>query len=208
MNNSIPLQEALCKQLDSLHMTHLTDPLFHYLTLLQKWNKAYNLTAIRDPLEMISKHLMDSLAILPFIQGKHIIDVGTGPGLPGIPLALAKPDYQFKLLDSNGKKTRFLHEVKRTLPLDNVEIIESRAENYRPSQGFDTVVSRAFSSLSQMITWTSHLVAKDGLWLAMKGLYPKEELTSLTLPWQVKEYTVPFCTGARCCILIKNNNNQ
>lgn len=208
MNHSISLKESLRKQLESLHMTHLTDSLFQYLALLKKWNKAYNLTAIRDPLEVISKHLMDSLAILPFIQGKHIIDVGTGPGLPGIPLALAKPEYQFKLLDSNGKKTRFLREVTRTLQLDNVEIVESRAENYRPLQGFDTVVSRAFSSLSQMITWTSHLVAKEGVWLAMKGLYPAEELKSITKPWQVEEYTVPFCTGQRCCILIKNNNNN
>lgn len=202
------LKNHLSDQLKILHRQDLTDSLFHYLELLHKWNKAYNLTAIRSPLEMISKHVMDSLAILPWIHGQRIIDVGTGPGLPGIPLALANPDYHVTLLDSNGKKTRFLTEVKRTLGLDNIEIVESRVENYRPSAGFDTVVSRAFSSLSQMITWTSHLVAQQGIWLAMKGIYPEEELKSLSRPWQVEEYEVPLCPGKRCCILIKNNNNQ
>ncbi len=180
----------------------------HYLYLLAKWNKTYNLSAIREPQEMVSKHLLDSLAILPWLQGRRIIDVGTGAGLPGIPLAIAQPDIHFVLLDSNGKKTRFLQEVKRQLKLDNVEIVQFRIENYRPQQGFDTVISRAFSSLQQMIQWTQHVLNQEGIWLAMKGRYPQTELAELQQPYRVEHYTVTGLEGERCCVLINTNKEE
>ena len=181
-----------------------SEPLLHYLRLLQKWNQTYNLTAIRDFETMVTHHILDSLAILPWLNGKRILDVGTGAGLPGIPLALANPDLTVVLLDSNGKKIRFLQEVQRQLKLPHVEVLQSRAENYRPSFHFDTVISRAFSELGQMMKWTRHLLIHDGIWLAMKGRYPDTELTSIHHPYQVKSYTVPGLVGDRCCVIIKN----
>jgi 16S rRNA (guanine527-N7)-methyltransferase len=194
--------------LKSLSISSISETLFLYLHLLNKWNDAYNLTAIRQVSEMVNKHLIDSLAILPWIKGKRIIDVGTGAGLPGIPLAIAKPDLQFVLLDSNGKKTRFLHEVKRQLHLNNIEIVQNRVENYQPELGFDTVLSRAFSSLEQMILWTQHLIAPKGIWLAMKGKIPKDELGSIQYPFKIEEYTVKGIAGERCCVLIDNTNKE
>ncbi|MGQ3891751.1 16S rRNA (guanine(527)-N(7))-methyltransferase RsmG [Legionella sp. CNM-4043-24] len=181
------------------------EPLMQYLYLLEKWNKAYNLTAIRDVQHMVTRHLLDSLAIHPWLSGTRIIDVGTGAGLPGIPLALSHPHLQFVLLDSNGKKTRFLQEVKRVLNIHNIEIVQTRVENYRPQQGFDTVISRAFSDLGQMLSWTGHLLASQGRWLAMKGRYPETELNALNRPWQVHTYTVPGLEGERCCVTIDNS---
>ena len=178
------------------------DKLLQYLDLLEKWNQAYNLTAVRDKADMVTRHVIDSLAILPMLKGKRILDVGTGAGLPGIPLAIARPDLEIVLLDSNGKKTRFLQEVKRVLSLVNVEIIQSRVENYRPSHAFDTVISRAFSELGQMIQLTQHLIETDGIWLAMKGRIPKAELKDLQYPYHVELYQVPFLEGDRCCIIV------
>lgn len=187
---------------------HLATPLSIYLFLLQKWNAAYNLTAIRDIEGMIEKHLLDSLAVLPWLRGNTVLDVGSGAGLPGIPLAIANPKRDFVLLDSNGKKTRFLQEVKRQLQLKNVEIVQFRAENYHPARAFDTVVSRAFSSIEQMIYWTQHLISNHGLWLAMKGRFPEEELHELQYPYQVVDYKVPGIEGERCCVLIENRQKE
>ncbi|WP_131793425.1 16S rRNA (guanine(527)-N(7))-methyltransferase RsmG [Legionella brunensis] len=178
--------------------------LLHYLFLLDKWNRSYNLTAIRDLDTVVTRHILDSLAITPWLHGTRILDVGSGAGLPGIPLAIYNPQLQIVLLDSNGKKIRFLQEVKRVLALDNVEIVQSRVENYHPSQGFDTVTSRAFSDLAQMLKWTYHLIGANGIWLAMKGRYPETELASINLPYQVKPYAVPGLDGQRCCVIIKN----
>ncbi len=194
--------------LKTLQLNAYSEPLFDYLTLLCKWNKAYNLTAIRDRESMVGKHLLDSLAIAPWVSGTRIIDVGTGAGLPGIPLAITHPDKQFVLLDSNGKKMRFLTEVKRVLSLNNVEIVQSRVEDYQPEHGFDTVISRAFSSLEQMLHWTQHLVAKEGIWLAMKGRYPEEELAVLHHNYRVEEYSVEHVEGERCCVLINNTHKE
>lgn len=202
VNNST--HSFLQEELKKIQQEHCTEPLFHYLTLLNKWNKTYNLTAIRNPDEMVSKHLIDSLAIIPWVQGTRIIDVGTGAGLPGIPLAIAQPDKHFTLLDANGKKTRFLNEVKRQLALENVEIVHFRVESYHPHPGFDTVMSRAFTSLAQMIYWTNHLIAPDRLWLAMKGRLPDTELQELMHDYTVEPYSVNRVEGERCCILIKN----
>ncbi|EHL32427.1 16S rRNA (guanine(527)-N(7))-methyltransferase RsmG [Legionella drancourtii] len=204
MNNDAQSKLLLEQGLEQFGLGALEPQLSNYLFLLKKWNAAYNLTAVRDLESMISKHLLDSLAILPWVNGRHIIDVGTGPGLPGIPLAIAKPEQNFVLLDSNGKKTRFLNEVKRQLHLKNLEVVHFRVENYHPTQGFDTVVSRAFSSLAQMVQWTEHLIANDGIWLAMKGRHPDAELLEIKQSYKVEHYTVEGVEGERCCVLIEN----
>ncbi len=182
-------------------------PFVMYLKLLHQWNQAYNLTAVREPSAMLSRHILDSLAILPWMRGKRWLDVGTGPGLPGIPLALLAPQETWiTLLDSNGKKTRFLREVVRLLGLSNVEVVESRVESYHPSQRFDTVVSRAFSAIEPMIQNTRHLIQPDGLWLAMKGQIPEHELKTINQPYQLETYTVPDVSGARCCVLVESSS--
>ncbi len=196
------IENALHTALKPLGFAHVAQPLSQYLYQLDKWNKTYNLTAVRDVFEMIPRHILDSLAISPWLHGGRLIDVGTGPGLPGIPLALTHPDKSFTLLDSNGKKTRFLRHVKREMGLDNVEVIESRVESYQPSQAFDTVISRAFSSLDQMTGLTRHLLAEKGYWLAMKGRRPDEELQHINYSSEVHSYAVAGQTGERCCVII------
>ena len=208
MSDLLNSQLLLEQRLEHAGLNAINDSLFAYLSLLKKWNLAYNLTAIRDPEEMVGKHILDSLAILPWLRGNRIIDVGTGAGLPGIPLALARPELNFVLLDSNGKKTRFLNEVKRQLSIKNLEIVQFRVENYRPSQGFDTVLSRAFSSLTQMIQWTQHLVARDGIWLAMKGRQPDMELSEIKQSCTIEHYTVEGVEGERCCVIIENTTKE
>lgn len=208
MNDDLKIKSLLTQGLEQFDLQSLAPPLFEYLLLLDKWNAAYNLTAVRDLESMISKHVLDSLAILPWVKGPRILDVGTGAGLPGIPLAIAMPDAQFVLLDSNGKKIRFLNEVKRRLDLKNLETVQFRVENYHPAQGFDTVTSRAFSSLEQMIHWTQHLVAKDGIWLAMKGRYPDTELEAIQQKYCVEGYTVNGVEGERCCVIIDNSTKE
>ena len=153
--------------------------LVNYLAMLEKWNKAYNLTAIRDVEQMISLHLLDSLATLPFIKGDNIIDVGTGPGLPGMVLAICYPEKQFTLLDSNGKKTRFLTPVKMELGIQNVTVANERVEKHAFQGTYDHVISRAFASLQDMINWTLPLPKDTGNFLAMKGVYPSEEIAAL-----------------------------
>ncbi|ETI59758.1 16S rRNA (guanine(527)-N(7))-methyltransferase RsmG [Marinomonas profundimaris] len=153
--------------------------LVRYLAMLEKWNKAYNLTAIRDVEQMISLHLLDSLATLPYITGDKIIDVGTGPGLPGMVLAICYPEKRFTLLDSNGKKTRFLTQVKMELGIDNVTVENERVEKHAHQGEYDHVISRAFASLQDMINWTLPLPSDTGNFLAMKGVYPTEEIAAL-----------------------------
>jgi 16S rRNA (guanine527-N7)-methyltransferase len=153
--------------------------LVRYLAMLEKWNKAYNLTAIRDVEQMISLHLLDSLATLPYITGDKIIDVGTGPGLPGMVLAICYPEKRFTLLDSNGKKTRFLTQVKMELGIDNVTVENERVEKHLHQGEYDHVISRAFASLQDMINWTLPLPSESGNFLAMKGVYPTEEIAAL-----------------------------
>ena len=150
--------------------------LLEYLDLLHKWNKAYNLTAVREPEQMVPRHLLDSLVIAPYIRGQRLIDVGTGAGLPGVPMAILFPQREFHLLDSNGKKTRFLFQVKTALGLDNMQVHHARVESFQPDRPFDAVLSRAFASLSDMVGGCSHLLAPEGCFLAMKGAYPAQEL--------------------------------
>jgi 16S rRNA (guanine527-N7)-methyltransferase len=208
MSDDLKIKLLLEQGLAQFALQPLCEPLFKYLLLLNKWNATYNLTAVRHLDSMVSKHILDSLAIVRWLKGTRILDVGTGAGLPGIPLAIAKPETQFVLLDSNGKKVRFLNEVKRQLDLKNLEIVQFRVENYHPAQGFDTVISRAFSSLEQMIHWTQHLIAKDGMWLAMKGRYPDTELNRIHQPYRVESYTVEGVEGERCCVLIDNPTEE
>jgi 16S rRNA (guanine527-N7)-methyltransferase len=143
---------------------------------MQKWNKAYNLTAIRDPDQMVIRHILDSLSILPYIDRFPVLDVGTGAGLPGIPLALCRPDEKFVLLDSNGKKTRFLTQVKIELGIENIEVIHSRVEDYRPGIGFEIITCRAFAALNTILERTQHLLTSTTRIMAMKG---KEEIPDL-----------------------------
>jgi len=147
-----------------------------YLVLVEKWNKAYNLTAVREPAKMLTYHLLDSLSVLPHVRGPRVLDVGSGAGLPGIPLAVAQPQWQFTLLDSSHKKTTFLRQAVIELKLANVEVVCDRVEAWSPPQPFDTVVSRAFSDLPEFLQLAGRLCAKTGVVVAMKGVYPHEEL--------------------------------
>jgi 16S rRNA (guanine527-N7)-methyltransferase len=158
--------------LESKQLRQMTD----YLALLLKWNQAFNLTAVREPREMVPRQLLDSLSVLHLLQGSHILDVGTGPGLPGIPLAISRPGLNFTLLDSNGKKTRFVHQAKTELLLQNVEVVHGRVEEYGPALPFDTIVSRAFAPLQKMISLATHLMSEQVLFLAMKGALPVSEI--------------------------------
>ncbi|NOU51345.1 16S rRNA (guanine(527)-N(7))-methyltransferase RsmG [Pseudoalteromonas sp. JBTF-M23] len=170
---------SLLAQTELALSEHQQAQLVQYVELLDKWNKAYNLTSVRDPKEMMVKHIMDSLVVAPHLTGKHYIDVGTGPGLPGIVLAIALPDTQFVLLDSLGKRVRFLMQVKHALGLDNVTPVQSRVEEYQPSVKLDGVLSRAFASLQDMVDWCGHLIDQSGHFLALKGQFPAQELEQL-----------------------------
>ena len=161
--------------------------LLQYVQLLAKWNQAYNLTAVREPDDMVTRHLLDSLVLLPYVQGPRVLDIGTGPGLPGIPLAVVRPDCSFSLLDANAKKTRFVTQAVGELGLKNVEVVQNRVESYRPEQKFDTLVARAFSSIADMLTNARHLCAPGGRFLAMKGQYPEEELAAIPADFVVRE---------------------
>ena len=152
--------------------------LLAYLDLLQRWNRTYNLTAIRNPRDMVSRHLLDSLSVLPWTQGPRLLDAGAGAGLPGVPLAIARPEMEVVLLDSAGKKVRFLNHVRRELRLDNVSTEQQRLEDYEPEAVFDMVISRAFASLAAFAEAARHLVGPARL-LAMKGRYPADELDGL-----------------------------
>lgn len=173
---------------------------------LKKWNQRFNLTAITDDHEMVTHHLLDSLSLAPFIEGKRIIDIGSGAGLPGIPLAIYFPEKQFVLLDSNNKKTRFLTHITHVLELKNIEVVHARAEQYHAEQGFDAVITRAFSDLHDMLAKTKHLVNEGGEFFAMKGRVPIAELEALDASGQYRHQeatlNVPFLDAHRVLIRI------
>ena len=164
----------------------LAEPLLRYLGELVLWNKAYNLTAVRDPVEMVTRHLLDSLTVLPHVSGR-VADIGTGAGLPGLPLAIANPALHVTLLDSGGKKTRFLRHVQRVMALPNVEVVEARAEAWTSAQPFDFVVSRAFGPLEDFLLNSAKFMGPHGRWLAMKGKLDAKELASLPAGYVLEE---------------------
>ncbi len=178
------------------------EKLLAFIKLIAKWNKAYNLTAVRNNEDMARLHILDSLAILPHIEGKRVIDIGTGAGLPGIPLAIFLPEVEFVLLDSNAKKTRFVQQVILELKLKNVSVIHSRAEDYQPELGFDIVTTRAFSSLPDMVTVTAHLLNPNGVILAMKGQIPEAELAEIKTTATLIPISVPEVEAERCLVRI------
>ena len=181
------------------------DQLIELVNLLNKWNKAYNLTSVRDPQEMLVKHILDSLVVSPYLQGDRFIDVGTGPGLPGLPLAIINPGKQFVLLDSLGKRVSFIRNAVLKLRLTNVTPVLSRVEEYQPEEKFDGVLSRAFASLKDMTEWCHHLLSSDGLFYALKGIYHQEEVQNLNdifIVEKVVSLDVPTLVGERHLVLL------
>lgn len=180
--------------------------LLQFVALLVKWNRAFNLTAVREPAAMISRHLFDSLAVVPHLQGPRVLDVGSGAGLPGIPLALARSDLQFTLLDSNGKKTRFMTQAVMELDLANVNVVQGRVEDYQASVPFDTIITRAFAAVADVIAATGRLCAPQGQLLLMKGAYPITELEALPPGYALREairLQVPGLAAERHLLVIR-----
>jgi 16S rRNA (guanine527-N7)-methyltransferase len=177
-----------------------------YVALLVKWNKAYNLTAVRDPQGMISRHILDSLSIAHHIQGQKLLDVGAGAGIPSIPLAILWPDRQIIALDSNGKKTRFMEQVRSELDLGNFTALQTRVEDYQPNELFDGILSRAFASLGSFVSLSQHLLAHDGAFWAMKAVIDTGELSEVQKPYMVSAclpLQVPDSVAERHLVVIR-----
>lgn len=205
-DSSNPLQAELRTGLAALGLdAGFSAKLMAYLELLMRWNKAYNLTAIREPGEMLRKHLLDSLAMHRFFTQDNLADLGTGPGLPGIPLAIIRPDAEIGLVESNGKKTRFLREVVRQLALSNVTVYESRAETLARDGHYQAITARAMDRLAGILAVGGHLLAADGILLAMKGPHIQDEIAELPAEWQVNAVhalTVPGLVAERQLVVI------
>lgn len=187
------------------------DMLLEYLALFARWNAAYNLSAVREPAQMLERHIIDSLSVVNLCGGadESIIDVGSGGGLPGIPLAIVHPQRPVTLLDSNGKKTRFLFQVAATLPLPNVQVVNERVEQFRPARPFRGVVSRAFATIDDMVRGSEHLLAVGGRFYAMKGKLPEDELSALAKGIKVERVhplAVPGCDADRHLIVLSRND--
>ena len=185
----------------------MIDQLMAYLNLIEKWNRVYNLTAIRERDEMIKLHFLDSLSILNYVEMEHVLDVGSGAGFPGIVLAITKPELKVTVMDSVNKKTTFMQQVKSELSLSNLNVVNARVEDYQPTILFDGVISRAFSSIQNMLSMTQHTLKKNGAWLAMKSKDVKEELEAL----DENQYTlipleVPFINAERYLVKLKKEN--
>jgi len=185
----------------------MIDQLMTYLNLVEKWNRVYNLTAIRERDEMIKLHFLDSLSILNHVHVKNILDVGSGAGFPGIVLAITKPELKVTVMDSVNKKTTFMQQVKSELALTNLDVVNSRVEDYQPITLFEAVTSRAFSNLKNMMSLTQHTLQKEGMWLAMKSKDVKEELEE----FEKNQYTlipleVPFINAERYLVILKKDN--
>jgi len=198
------LQEGL-RELNITTSQEQQQALLNYLALLERWNKAYNLTAIRDPKAMLIQHVLDSASILPYLPEGKILDVGTGPGLPGLILAILSPQQAFTLLDSNGKKIRFLNQVAYQLGISNVTMVHSRVETYQVDEGFAGILSRAYAALAGFAIQCAHLVAPSGRLLAMKGAYPEQELQQLPPDYhlaQVVALQVPQLDAQRHLLIV------
>ena len=212
MTSGHDLDAPLRAGLDALALPgELAPPLLAYLDLLARWNRTYNLTAVRDPREMVSRHLLDSLAMEPFLDGiATLADLGTGPGLPGIPLAIARPGLRVALVEANGKKARFLREAVRTLGLANAEVAESRIEALDRPGAFDAITARALATLPQILEFGGHLLASGGRLLAMKGARPDEEIAALPRGWRLEtlhRLTVPGLDGERHLVVVGRDAN-
>ena len=187
------------------------DLLIRYVMMMDKWNKAYNLTSVRDPQQMVIKHLVDSVVVAPHLNGQRYIDVGTGPGLPGIPLAIMHPEKHFVLLDSLGKRVRFMKQVAFELGLKNIEPVQSRVEQYQSEIALDGVLSRAFASIKDMLHWCQHLVDSEGAFLALKGQYPEQEIAQMPAGFTLEssiELNVPELEGERHLLVIRKQDSD
>lgn len=176
------------------------DALLHYMAMLLKWNRVYNLVSRKETNNIVEVHLLDSLSVLPYIRGFRVIDVGSGAGLPGIPLAILRPDCEFTLLDSSGKKGRFRTQAVIELGLNNVTVVNERAEQFDAGQGFDVVISRAFATVAGMLGVAGHMIGVDGRFLAMKGVNPRKELDGIPSQYRVEEIyplEVPYLGAER-----------
>lgn len=205
MNNLATKLSAGLEQLNLTASKSQQQQLLSYLSLLAKWNKAYNLTAITQPEEMLIKHLLDSLAVIPFIKEDELLDVGSGAGLPGIPLAILLPELQVTSLDSNGKKTRFQFQAKTELGLTNFNVQQARVEQTPLNLASKQLISRAFASLTNFVELTTNLAAPQAKWLAMKGTYPQEEITALPQGFKClasHPLTVPFLNEQRHLLIL------
>ncbi|WP_440224005.1 16S rRNA (guanine(527)-N(7))-methyltransferase RsmG [Dokdonella sp. MW10] len=211
MSEREPLRRRLDAGLAALSLSlpdTTVERLLDYVDLLVRWNAAYNLTAVRDPAEMVTRHLVDSLAVLPYAEGARLADLGTGPGLPGIPLALARAYDDVLLVDSNGKKTRFLREALRRLGLREARVAESRVEAVTGE--FDCITARAFATLADMLDWGGHLLAPEGRWLALKGRFPQDELDGVPAGFVVEDIhrlDVPGLDAERHVVIIRRRRD-
>lgn len=200
-----PIQQAI-DALEQQYPAGTADKLATLLDELERWNRKVNLTAVRDRDEMITAHLLDSLVAAPLISGERILDVGTGPGFPGLPLAIVQPEREFTLLDSNNKKIMFVQHAALLLGLTNVTAVKARGEDYAPGHGFDTVIARALAALPKLVDIAGHHVGEDGVFVALKGRYPAAELEQLAAPWShaVTELIVPGLEkGSRHAVLLR-----
>jgi len=209
MSDRDPLRQRLGAGLAALRIDLPDDVvarLLDYLALLHRWNATYNLSAVRDPVEMVTRHLLDSLAIMPHVRGATLADLGTGAGLPGVPLAIVAPERAVTLVDSNGKKTRFLRAAVRELRLANVSVAEARVEAVRGR--FDCITARAFATLADMLAWGGHLLAPGGRWLALKGRHPQDEIDALPPGFRVEAVeplVVPGLEAERHVVIISGS---
>ncbi|MGI9290589.1 MAG: 16S rRNA (guanine(527)-N(7))-methyltransferase RsmG [Gammaproteobacteria bacterium] len=206
VHNLKPQLQQGIEQLGLVAGESLTEALLGLLAELLRWNKAYNLTSVRDPYEMLTRHIFDSLSVDNYIKSETVLDVGTGAGFPGIPLALLNPHSSFVLMDSNGKKIRFIEHAVRTLGLQNVLPLQARVESHPDDVAFETIVCRAYSSLKAFVTTSGHLLASGGEMVAMKGRVPEEELAELPEGWElcrVDPVEVPGLEGQRHIVVLK-----
>jgi 16S rRNA (guanine527-N7)-methyltransferase len=205
------LLEQACELLGIPTTGHHEEKIQQFLELLQKWNQVYNLTAITDPQEILIKHVFDSLSVLPHLSDGYVADVGTGAGFPGIPLAIYQTDQRFDLIDSNGKKTRFLQHAVAQLKLNNVKVDCERVEQWQPSERFDVILARAFAPIEKILKWTEHLLTDRGQWLLMSGKILESELSKLDdtmLGVQIIPVTVPFLNAERHLIRIQRRGTD
>ncbi len=206
MADSSEMQQLLAqgsRQLGLDLRPHQSEQLLQLIALLARWNRAFNLTAVRDPLKMLPHHLLDSLALAPYVQGERVLDVGTGPGFPGLPLAILQPQRRFVLLDSNGKKVRFVRQAVMELGLENVQAVQSRIESYRSGEKFATILARAFASLPDIVRLVSPLLLPDGVLLAAKSRRAGEEMQELNAPsGELRRHRlqVPFLDAERTLV--------